>query len=164
MKYYLSFLSLFVITIFISSFGWTDIENISIVMEKRIGLTSNDHGDLAWDGNSLWISGSGTISKRVYDSGNILIDWITFHEMVGFGQGSISSLLASGDTLVVAWVYDDERDGDNYISGDGYSISSDSGETWRHVEILDLFPERSDFQYPGTYTMTYDFSLTEGNL
>ncbi|MFC1608395.1 T9SS type A sorting domain-containing protein [Candidatus Latescibacterota bacterium] len=142
-------------------FATGDVTNIQ--KTPSAGLGANDLGDIAWDGSSLWVTGSGTLTNLIGD-GYSLHDWISYEGMDGFGQGSISALYASGDTLITAWVFNDDRDGDAYITGDGYSISTDRGVTWRHVDILDLFPERSGFKYPGTYTMTYDFSFVDNVL
>ncbi|MFC1606666.1 FlgD immunoglobulin-like domain containing protein [Candidatus Latescibacterota bacterium] len=155
-------LMLFLLYVIFSA--WIGQADISAILEKRAGLGANDLNDLAWDGETIWVSGSGTLSNKIQGDGSEYTDWITYRDMPGFGEESISAFIASGDTLITAWIYNEVRNGEVYINGDGFSISLDSGDTWRHVNILDLFPERSDYQYPGTFTMTYDFSLTDGVL
>ena len=127
------------------------------------GLGANDLGDLAWDGKTLWITGSGTLTNLIGD-GHSVYDWLSYEGQDGFGRGSISAIRASGDTLIAAWVFTDLRGDESYISGDGLSISLNGGVTWRHVPILELFPERTGSAYPWTYTMTYDIELVDGTL
>ena len=143
--------------------SWSDISDLFAVEKLKPGLGANDLGEIAWDGKTLWVSGSGTLTNLI-GSGHSVYDWFSYDGQEGFGKGSIGALIASGDTLIASWVFNDVRNGETYISGDGLSISLDRGVSWRHVPVTELFPERSDFAYPGTYTMTYDFGLEGGTL
>jgi len=143
-----------------AAFSWSDTGKTGRVKGIEPGLGANDLGNLAWDGSSLWVSGSGTLNNLVGE-GYLVTDWMSYRGMEGFGQGANSALLASGDTLITAWSYTDDA---GYSVGDGLSISVDRGRTWRRVTITDLFPERSDWRYPGRYTMIYDLRYSGKTL
>ncbi|MFA6471931.1 MAG: T9SS type A sorting domain-containing protein [Candidatus Latescibacterota bacterium] len=133
----------------------------AIFSSPSAGLGANDLGDMAWDGRSLWVSGSGTLNNRIGE-GSGLYDWITFKQLDGFGQGSNSALVAYGDTLITAWGYSDEYLGELVPYGDGISLSLNRGTTWKHITVKDLFPDRAALQNPGRYTTTYDIVLSRG--
>lgn len=143
---------------------WAGKANISAILEERAGIQAEDLGDIAWDGSSIWVTGSGTLSNKLWGEGNKSTDWISFINMPGFGRGSMTALYTSGDTLMVAWRYDELRNDELITNGDGFSISFDRAQTWRHVTILDIFPDRTGLAYPGTYTTTYDISFSDGTL
>ncbi|MFC1508953.1 gliding motility-associated C-terminal domain-containing protein [Candidatus Omnitrophota bacterium] len=143
--------------------SWSDISDMFAVHKVGTGLGANDLGDIAWDGKTLWVSGSGTLTNLIGD-GHSVYDWLSYEGQAGFGKGSIGALSTFGDTLVASWVFNDVRGGESLVSGDGLSISLDRGVTWRHVPVIELFPERSDYTYPGTFTMTYDLELVNGIL
>jgi hypothetical protein len=118
---------------------------------------------MAWDGRTLWVSGSGTLNRHVSNYGSVY-DWITYRQMNGFGQGSVFALEASGDTVIVSWGWTEEYLGQQAIMGDGLSISFDRGQTWTHIPVTTLFPSRAGFKYPGRYTATWDITLSRGTI
>ncbi|MFC1541133.1 hypothetical protein ACFL50_01645 [Candidatus Latescibacterota bacterium] len=141
-----------------------DEEDILKIMELTMGLGANDLGEIAWDGDTLWLEGSGSLVKLVGE-GYSLSDWITYKEMDGFGRGSISALSVSGDTLLAAWSYTAFFNGENTYPGDGISISLDAGATWDHVKVTDMFPERVDWPVPAEYfTRIYDIEFLDGTI
>jgi hypothetical protein len=140
-----------------------DVTSIERALGLSTGLGANDLGDLAWDGIRLWIEGSGTLNSLAGEGHNYT-DWLTYKDMDGFGKGSISALWASGDTIIVSWVYfayyasiDGEAP-----HGDGVSISFDGGSTWKRSDILDLFPDRTNLPVPNRYTTIWDISVSKG--
>jgi len=133
-------------------------------MKARTGLGANDLSDVAWDGTTIWVTGSGTLTKKLWGDGRMASDWISYRDEPGFGRGSMGALYASKDIIIVSWLYSDVRNGQTVMNGDGFSCSHDGGETWEHVTILDLFPDRAGFTYPGTWTSTYDFAFSDGTL
>ncbi|MFC1560991.1 gliding motility-associated C-terminal domain-containing protein [Candidatus Latescibacterota bacterium] len=139
-----------------------DEEEISKIHELTIGLGANDLGELVWDGETLWIEGSGSLVNLVGE-GHKVSDWLTYKEMDGFGNGSMSALFASGDTLIAAWVYNAPYNDSYAPIGDGISISFDKGNSWRHIPILEMFPERDipEIKVPGRYTSIYDITLSD---
>ncbi|MFC1693423.1 FlgD immunoglobulin-like domain containing protein [Candidatus Latescibacterota bacterium] len=150
------------------SIVWAGEAEITSTLSMKTGLGATDLSDIAWDGSSLWVSGSGTLSYKLWGDGHSSTDWISYRSMPGFGRGSMTALYASDQILMVAWRYSDER-GDEIVSmGDGFSISFDSGQTWSHITIdylvQQVFPERSELKYPGTYTMSYDIKFSDGTL
>ena len=138
--------------------------DVKAVMSERKGLGANDLGDIVWDGSTIWVSGSGTLTKKLWGDGRLVSDWYTYSGVSGFGIGSMGALFATEDIIIMSWIYTDDRNGDYVTTGDGFSLSYDRGESWEHVTILDLFPERSDLYYPGAWTSTYDFAFSEGSL
>ncbi|MCE5248780.1 T9SS type A sorting domain-containing protein [bacterium] len=162
-KYLFRFIITLVAIIGAAALSWSEPFNIDRIEKISTGLGANDLGDIAWNGTSLWITGSGTLTNLVGE-GYHVTDWISYDSMPGFGKATISSFFASGDTLITAWIYSDNRSGDVYPTGDGYSISTDHGQTWKHIPVTDLFPDRAGYKYPGTYTMTYDFALSGRTL
>ena len=139
-------------------------EEVTRAMSMRTGLGANDLGDIAWNGETILVTGSGSLTKRLWGSGHLTSDWLSYREEPGFGRGSMGALYASQDILMVSWLYTEVRDDMSLQTGDGFSVSYDNGQTWEHVSILDLFPERSELAYPGTYTVTYDIAFSEGSL
>jgi len=158
MMYCKSLISLSVVLI-LYSFVWADVEKITMAFEERAGFISNDLGNLVWDGNSLWVSGSGAVTNLTGE-GNNIYDWISYYNMAGFGQGIITAFYASGDTLVTAWMYDEIIAGESYDIGDGLSLSFDHGQTWHHIPVTAYFPERAEWSYPGGRTLTWDIVFT----
>jgi len=140
---------------------WADEEEISKIFELTTGLGANNLGELAWDGSTLWVEGSGSLTNLVGEGHNVN-DWITYKEMDGFGQGSISALCVYQDIFIAAWGYGQIYQDELIPAGDGISISFDHGSTWMHITVLDLFPERADYKYPGNYTTIYDIVLSDG--
>ena len=135
---------------------------ISGILEIRTGLGANDLSDIVWDGTSIWVSGSGTLTQKLWGDGHKTTDWISYRQMEGFGRGSITALFASGGFLMVSWRFNEQRGDDLVMMGDGFSISEDNGQTWTRVTIPDLFPERAENTlYPGAYTATYDISFSK---
>ena len=130
----------------------------------RTGLGANDLSDVTWDGKSLWIAGSGTLTKRLWGDGHLATDWISYSSIDGFGIGTLTALYSSENLIIGAWQYSgEERYGIN-LYGDGFSLSLNRGSTWQHISVPILFPDRSDFTYPGWYTITYDIAFSDGTL
>ncbi len=117
---------------------------------------------MLWDGNTFWVEGSETLTKLVGEGHNVT-DWISYKEMEGFGQGSISALYASGQTIIASWVYNAyyEAVGYKVPHGDGISISFDKGNSWIYITILDLFPDRLDLKTPNRYTTIWDIVVSD---
>jgi len=140
-----------------------DVEDAMIVQEMKTGLGANDLGDIVWDGETLWVEGSGSLTKLIGE-GHSVNDWISLKNEDGFGRGSISALWASGNVIIVSWVYFDyyEAAGEDVFHGDGITISVDSGTTWNHIPFLDLFPERTDLRTPNRYTTVWDIAVSKG--
>ncbi len=137
---------------------WAGDEDISKMYGLNTGLGANDLSNMAWDGASLWVEGSGSLTNLVGE-GHSLNDWISYEDMDGFGRGSISALWASGNTLLTAWGDTHMYQGRLTPIGDGISISFDHGSTWSHITVLDLFPERAEHTYPGNYTTIWDIKV-----
>jgi len=140
------------------------VADVDRVLRPDTGLGANDLSDIAWDGERIWITGSGTLTKRLWGDGRKSSDWFSYRAMQGFGSGSMSALFASPDVLILSWVYTDVRDDNPVTTGDGFSISYDRGETWNHIPITELFPDRAGFAYPGAYTTCYDIDFSDGTL
>ena len=138
--------------------------DVEKVLGRGKGLGANDLGDIAWDGKTIWLTGSGTLTTKLWGDGRKASDWLSYRSMPGFGRGSMGALYASEDIIMMSWIYSEIRAGSSVTTGDGFSISYDNGESWNRVEILDLFPERASTTYPGTYTSTYDFAFSGGTL
>ncbi|GAG97305.1 unnamed protein product, partial [marine sediment metagenome] len=136
--------------------------DISRIFSARQGLGSNDLGDIVWDGKKIWVSGGGILTTKLWGNGHSSTDWMSYSGMDGFGQGAIAALCASGDTLIVSWTYTGQHGEETATYGDGLSISVDSGHTWRHVPLSDIFPERT--KNAGYYTTTYDISFLGGTI
>ncbi len=137
-----------------------DEEDIRKIQELTTGLGANDLGDMVWDGSTLWIEGSGSLTKLVGE-GHHVTDWISLRQEEGFGKGSISALYVSGQILIAAWGYSHIYQDRPTPIGDGISISFDYGSTWYHLTAVDLFPERADETYPGNYTTIYDINVSD---
>ncbi len=127
------------------------------------GLGANDLSDMVWDGGTLWVSGSGTLNRHISNYGAVY-DWLRYKQMPGFGQGSIYALAWGDGMLVTSWGWMEDYQGQLVPNGDGLSISLDSGETWRHIGIRELFPDRADFKSPGRYTATWDIAISNGTI
>ena len=140
---------------------WADEEEISKILGLTTGLGANNLGELAWDGSTLWIEGSGSLTNLV-GKGHNVNDWITYKEVDGFGRGSISAICVFQNIFIVAWGYSHMYQDELTPAGDGLSISFDYGNTWTHITVLDLFPERAEHTYPGNYTTIYDIVLLDG--
>jgi hypothetical protein len=164
-KKLITVLTLFMIVTALSPISWADVEDTLMIQELTTGLNANDLGEIAWDGETLWIEGSGSLVKLVGD-GYSLSDWITYKKIDGFGSGSMAALAVSGDTLIASWVYNEPYQGVPAPIGDGVSISLDSGDSWRHIPILELFPERDlpEIKTPGRFTTIYDIVLQNGAI
>lgn len=138
--------------------------DIQATLSARTGLGANDLGEVVWDGSSIWVVGSGTLTTKLWGDGRLASDWLSRSGEAGFGRGSMGALFASDDFIIMSWLYDDERY-DGYVrTGDGFSVSYDKGMSWDRITITDLFPERSNLTYPGAYTTTYDFAFSDGTL
>ncbi|MBN1290211.1 MAG: T9SS type A sorting domain-containing protein [Candidatus Latescibacteria bacterium] len=153
MKHFFKQVSIIFLLCLIVSPVLSDVQKT--VKIEGTGLGSNDLGEIAWDGQSLWVTGSGTLTNLI-GSGHLKQDWISYENLPGFGKGSMSALYASGDTLVVAWQYSGDISGLPYDFGDGLSISKDHGQTWEHIPVTYYFPERIDWKNPSVQTMTWD--------
>lgn len=146
------------------STAYSDVEEIMRTMRVDKGFGAIDLGDITWDGSSIWISGSGTLTTKLWGTGRLVSDWKSLSGEPGFGRGSMGALYATNKFMIMSWLYDEVRNGESVRNGDGFSISYDKGETWKRVTILDLFPDRAIYKYPGTQTMTYDFIYSDGTL
>ena len=78
---------------------FADEAEITRIMSAGTGLGANDLGDIAWDGQSFWVEGSGTLSNKVWGDGSQPTNWISYKNLEGFGQGSMTALFASGFPL-----------------------------------------------------------------
>ena len=155
-------MNVLLITVLISgTVVFAETNELDRIMSAQVGLGANDLGDVVWDGSSLWVAGSGTLSKYLWGDGNRATDWISYRDMPGFGSGSMSAIYAADGIFVTAWTYTGEYAGDPVSYGDGISISTDSGETWRHVPVGDIFTDRG--ANAGYFTITYDIARS-GNI
>ncbi|MBT4485071.1 MAG: T9SS type A sorting domain-containing protein [Candidatus Latescibacteria bacterium] len=157
----LSWIVLLTFILFPAHEGEADVSN---VFKLRSGLGASDLADIAWDGEKVWVAGSGTLSKMMWGEGHLATDWISLNSMTGFGRGSMTALYASEDIMVLAWRYEVDIDEKLYNIGDGFSISLNNGENWRHIDVLELFPDRADWSYPGGETVSYDIAFSDGTL
>ena len=146
---------LIVSTIAFAAIAQADIFDALKIQGNSPGLGANDLGDIAWDGKSLWVSGSGTLTNLTGE-GHSVYDWMSYDNIPGFGKGTISAFYASGDLLVTAWFYEEMIAGQSEKIGDGLSMSFDHGLTWRHIPLTAYFPERAEWAYPGGRTVTWD--------
>ncbi len=138
-----------------------DFLGIEVMMT---GLGANDLTDMAWDGEYFWVEGSGTLSM-LSGEGFQASDWVSYSDIEGFGEGSVTAMWASGDTLVVSWGYNDMYREELWPFGDGISVSVDHGATWRHVDVVEMFPDREDWtDDPGLTTTIYDIEYENGML
>ncbi|MFC1528831.1 FlgD immunoglobulin-like domain containing protein [Candidatus Latescibacterota bacterium] len=138
--------------------------DVTKILNARTGLGANDLGEVVWDGEKVWVAGSGTLSKRLWGEGHKVTDWISYRAMTGFGVGSMTALYASKDIMMLAWRYNNEIAGEMRNIGDGFSISLDNGENWRHIDIIEIFPDRADWKYPGVETVSYDIEFSDGTF
>ena len=161
MKKFFSFFIFFFGILLMFSAVWSAEEDIEKIQELALGLGANDLGDMAWDGKNIWVEGAGTLTKLAGE-GRSINDWLSHKQKDGFGEGTITALCASGDTLITAWGYSHMYYDALTPIGDGISISIDNGETWKHVTPVDIFPDRAGYTYPGNYTTTYDICLDRG--
>ena len=145
----------------IPAVGADELGIFGIQSDARVGLGANDLSDLAWDGKYMWASGSGTMNQHVSNYGTVY-DWRTYRQVTGFGNGTIFALAAAGDTVIVSWGNYVDYGGQTVPEGDGLSISLDRGETWRHVPVTDLFPDRASYKRPGMLTATWDIVINRG--
>ena len=143
--------------------AWADVFDVLKIEGNNPGLGANDLSDMAWDGKSLWVSGSGTLTNLTGE-GHSVHDWMSYDNIPGFGKGTITALYASGDLLVAAWMYDEIIAGISQDIGDGLSMSFDHGETWRHIPVTAYYPERADWSYPGGRTLIWDIVFTISHL
>lgn len=164
MRYSRNCLLLLLILLFALYFGGIVKADVLAVLKQYTGLGANDLGDIAWDGETIWFTGSGTLTKKLWGTGRLSSDWLSYRSEPGFGRGSMGALYASGDVLMMSWLYTEIRNDEPVRNGDGFSISYDKGETWERETILDLFPDREGFNYPGTQTITFDFAFSEGTI
>ncbi len=141
-----------------------EVGGVSAVETVRAGLGANDLADIEWDGESIWVSGSGTLTTHLWGSGRSVTDWLSYSGETGFGRGSMTALHARNDTLIVAWRYNDEVNGEMSLLGDGLSISTDRGATWRHIPVVQMFLDRAGLNYPGNYTITYDIEVVNRTI
>jgi len=141
---------------------FADEAEITRIMSAGTGLGANDLGDIAWDGQSFWVEGSGTLSNKVWGDGSQSTDWISYKNLEGFGRGSMGAFIASGDTLIASWMYKTSSGEETVWFGDGFSLSFDHGYTWKHIPMSIVFPDRA--KIPGYWTFTYDIVLSEGTL
>jgi hypothetical protein len=139
----------------------TVLSSLSAVLAS--GLGANDLSDMAWDGNSLWVSGSGTLNRQVGNEGK-REDWIPYRQTPGFGEGSIFAMESADSLFILSWGWYAMYNGQNVPYGGGFSISRDHGNSWRHVPVTELFPDRATYKTPNIYTATWDFSISEGTI
>ena len=147
-----------------SSIVWGAVDGTDSVETVRTGLGANDLSDIVWDGNAIWVSGSGTLTSKLWGDGRLSSDWLSYTGEPGFGNGSMTALHARNDTLIVAWRYTQIQNDSPIMVGDGFSISTDRGSSWRRITILDIFPGRSELNYPGNYTVSYDVEFDDGTI
>ncbi len=153
------FILLVITAVFAAATGMTDV---SAMFSAGVpGLGANNLSDIVWDGRTLWVSGSGTLNRHVSDYGTVY-DWFTYRGTPGFGQGSIFALMYGEGMLIASWGWTEDYLGQSAIMGDGFSISLDSGESWRHISVRELFPDRAEYKTPGRYTATWDLAISEG--
>ncbi len=127
------------------------------------GLGANDLSDIIWDGRTMWISGSGTLNRHVSNFDTVY-DWQTYRQLPGFGQGSIFAMASSGNLIVTSWGwYEDVQDQSIPFSG-GFSVSRDRGESWTHVPVVSIFPDRAEWKRPEALIATWDFAISEGTI
>jgi len=152
------------ILIALCSTASTVIADVEAVERTRAGLGANDLSDIAFDGNYIWVVGSGSITKRLWGDGSKYSDWMSYSAEPNFGKGSIGAIMATEDIIIMSWVFNDLYGESYYPFTDGFSLSLDKGESWSRVEFLDLYPERSTSSFPGFMAATYDFDFSEGTL
>ena len=165
----IKFLILF-LTLTLSSICILQAEEMDVkkIFGMKTGLGANDLGNMAWDGKNFWVEGSGALTKLI-GQGRRVTDWISYSDMSGFGKGSISALWANGDTLIASWGYSEMYNGNLTPFGDGISVSLDNGSSWRHVTVVDMFPDRADWKEtknvdPGITTTIWDITVAKGVL
>ncbi len=147
----------------VSATGAQSERSEKILSAVSAGIGANDLNDMSWDGRTLWVSGAGTLTRHVSNFGTVY-DWRSYRQMNGFGKGSIYALASSGDTLVVSWGWTEEYNGQQAIMGDGLSLSRDGGDSWTHIPVTKLFPDRASFSNPGRYTATWDIAFTRNTI
>ena len=114
------------------------------------GLAGNGVTDIVSSNGILWF-GTGHGLSRTLDNG---LSFETFEPSDGIGQGSISAIWVSGDTIWVATASDTlTQTSDDYLPyGTGLSVSTNGGTTWEH------------FDQPGTtpiQNLSYDITVLD---
>ncbi|MEE2657422.1 MAG: hypothetical protein VX733_02890 [Candidatus Latescibacterota bacterium] len=107
------------------------------------GLVGNSITDIVWSGRHLWVATERGLARWDPALGNGLspADWITFTEINGLGRGSVSALVAVGDTVWAATVVDSIVPGvaRPLQTGTGLSVTVDGGTNWRHIANETIF-------------------------
>ncbi len=101
-------------------------------------LVSHSGGDIRSGGGRVWIGTARGLA--LWEGPEFEPDGFrSFTEEDGVGRGAVSALAVYGDTIWVATLYDTTFREESFQVGDGLSVSSDGGETWRHISNEEIF-------------------------
>jgi hypothetical protein len=133
------------------------IMNISLD-EPYEGLRSNSIIELAHDSTGIWIGSAGGASYRL--DGDTA--WTTFTGESGLHSSDVSALATSyynGHTIVcIATLHNEYASGQTVPFGDGFSITTDYGQTW--------LPDSLTMPFHATYygMLAYDIDMYQNDI
>jgi len=83
-------------------FAYGSEADLSKALKARAGLGATDLSDIVWDGEKIWVAGSGTLSKMLWGDGLRATDWISYMNESGFGRYiSYEELIADLEKVTV---------------------------------------------------------------
>jgi hypothetical protein len=122
------------------------------------GLTSNSVIEIVYDSSGVWLGTAGGASYLA-DGDSV---WTTFTGNSGLHSTEVSALAASvwhDTTLVcIATLHSEQIAGDNVPTGDGFSITTDGGETW----LADSLTYPANATYYGK--LSYDLDIYQNDI
>jgi hypothetical protein len=123
-----SILNLLIVYISLFSIGYAQQSILKTASEDLSSrFLSNSVGDLIFYKNAFWISGSKGLSKST-DNG---ATWLNLYGIKEFTKPTIVSMDLKGDTIWASLVYTTHND---VSTGDGFTISTDGGKSWNHID------------------------------
>ena len=126
--------------------------------EPYEGLTSNSVIEIVYDSSGIWLGSAGGASYLA-DGDTV---WRTFRGNSGLHSTEVSALAASvwnGETLVcIATLHSELIAGESVPTGDGFSITTDGGETW----LADSLSQPDNATFYGK--LSYDLDIYQDDI
>jgi len=126
--------------------------------EPYEGLTSNSVIEIVYDSSGIWLGSAGGASYLA-DGDTV---WRTFRGNSGLHSTEVSALAASvwnGETLVcIATLHSELIAGESVPTGDGFSITTDGGETW----LADSLSQPDNATFYGK--LSYDLDIYQNDI
>ncbi|MCP4583298.1 MAG: hypothetical protein GY839_16955 [candidate division Zixibacteria bacterium] len=126
--------------------------------EPYEGITSNSVIEIVYDSSGIWLGTAGGASYLADGE----TSWRTFRGNSGLHSKEVSALAASvynGTTYVcIATLHTEEVSGENIPVGDGFSITTDGGETW----LPDSVSQPGNATYFGK--LSYDLDMYQNDI